>query len=84
MNENGGGAGVSGMRAMHKTDARHSIFMAVEQRLRRIIMDENGGGAGVGGMRAMHKTDAPHSIFIAVAQNNALPAATMQLDRSLH
>ena len=29
MDENGGGTGVSGMRAMHKTDARHSIFIAV-------------------------------------------------------
>jgi hypothetical protein len=28
MDENGGGTGVGGMRAMHKTEARHSIFIA--------------------------------------------------------
>jgi hypothetical protein len=28
MDENGGGTGVGGMREMHKTEARHSIFMA--------------------------------------------------------
>jgi hypothetical protein len=29
MDENGGGIGVGGMRAMHEAEARHSIFMAV-------------------------------------------------------
>jgi hypothetical protein len=74
MDENGGGTGVGGMRAMHKTDAPHSIFIAVEQRLRRIIMNENGGRTGVGGMRVMHKTEGRHAIFIAVTegQNKAL------------
>jgi hypothetical protein len=29
MDENGGGMGVGGMRAMHKTEAGHFIFVAV-------------------------------------------------------
>jgi hypothetical protein len=33
MNENGGGLGVGGMRAMHEAEAHHSIFIAVTKRI---------------------------------------------------